>query len=432
AAQSTQPEDVFVDLFREVFGLEKAQMLVHEFPYRDFLGNHRFVDYALKTTDSQVAFEIDGPDHYNAELHQGLGPFVAKYEDDLLRQNSLVSDRWRVFRWTDRQLIENPEFVKEQLTLFLAGIPGLMEFDDFLPKQQGDILELRAHQKDALEWLERIRAEGKTIALLQHATGTGKTVVAIADAKAFNSRTLYLAHRKDLVAQTRRRFRQFWLESKPGLWLGRIRENPGEHQVLCASVQSFADSLADFSPESFGYVIIDEAHHALELGDRTYFYFSRQRVPEIRSALGVPEVTPETIKKLFFDFVDEMDMAASYKPVLLLAFLDSANGSGRARMADVVARFRAFYEERAKVGLAVERGTMRMSRVAEMSDSDILNVIVSMPLRKYQQRRYIEYSRDVAWLQFNRDLWKQCSGADLEHVRQLCHRSIERYYARLA
>jgi hypothetical protein len=44
SASSTQTEDIFVDLFREVFGLEKAQKLVHEFPYRDFLGNHRFVD----------------------------------------------------------------------------------------------------------------------------------------------------------------------------------------------------------------------------------------------------------------------------------------------------------------------------------------------------------------------------------------------------
>lgn len=262
AASSTQPGDIFVDLFREVFGLEKAQMLVHEFPYRDFLGTTRFVDYALKTTDSQVAFEIDGPDHYNAALHPGLDAFVAKIEDDLLRQNSLISDRWKVFRWTDRQLLKNPEFVKEQLSLFLAGIPGLLEFDEFLPKQHGEVLELRAHQKDARDWLDRIRQEGKTIALLQHATGTGKTVVAIADAKSVNGRTLYLAHRKDLVTQSRRRFRQFWPESKPGTWLGKTRDNPGEHQVLCASVQGLADDLTEFSPESFDYIIVDEAHHA--------------------------------------------------------------------------------------------------------------------------------------------------------------------------
>ena len=54
AAYSSRPEDIFVDLFREVFGMEKAQMLAHEFPYRDFLGNTRFIDYALKTTLTQI------------------------------------------------------------------------------------------------------------------------------------------------------------------------------------------------------------------------------------------------------------------------------------------------------------------------------------------------------------------------------------------
>jgi hypothetical protein len=83
---------------------------------------------------------------------------------------------------------------------------------------------------------------------------------------------------------------------------------------------------------------------------------------------------------------------------------------------DVVARFRVFYEQRAHAGLKVERETMRMARVLEMSDADVQNLIVSMPLRKFQQRRYLEYARDLAWLRFNPDLWKQCSDADLAHV----------------
>ena len=57
-------------------------MLVHGFPYRDFLGQSRFIDYALKTTGHQVAFEIDGPDHDNAGLHAGLAAFVAGFEEE--------------------------------------------------------------------------------------------------------------------------------------------------------------------------------------------------------------------------------------------------------------------------------------------------------------------------------------------------------------
>ena len=47
----------------------------------------------------------------------------------------------------------------------------------FLPKQLGAVLELREHQKDARNWLNEIRSEGKTIALLNLATGVGKTVI---------------------------------------------------------------------------------------------------------------------------------------------------------------------------------------------------------------------------------------------------------------
>jgi hypothetical protein len=39
-----------------------------------------------------------------------------------------------------------------------------------------------------------------------------------------------------------------------------------------------------------------------------------------------------------------------------------------------------------------------------------------MPLRKFQQRRYLDYSRDVAWIQFNPDRWKQLTTDDLDHI----------------
>ena len=172
--------------------------------------------------------------------------------------------------------------------------------------------------------------------------------------------------------------------------------------------------------------------HRLQLGEREYLYFSRERIPEIRRLLKLPEVTDETIKKLFFDFVEEMDMSASYKPVLMLSFLDAANPRGRARVGDVVSRFRGFYEKRAQDGLPVEQPKARMFRVAEMTDAAVQNVIVTMPLRKFQQRRYLDYGRDVAWVQFNPSLWRQLSESDLERVRKICRASIERYYLRLA
>jgi hypothetical protein len=129
---SSLPEDAFTVLFSQVFGLEKTLLLSPEYPVEDIYGSSRFIDYALRTTDERVAFEIDG-----LVWHAPTAIPVEKCEDDLLRQNSLVHQGWRVFRWTDRQITQEPELVKEQLALFLERIPGLLSFDEFLPKQRG-------------------------------------------------------------------------------------------------------------------------------------------------------------------------------------------------------------------------------------------------------------------------------------------------------
>ena len=150
--------------------------------------------------------------------------------------------------------------VKDQLTLFLGSIPGLLSFDEFLPKQTGEVVELRQHQKDALESLEQMRADRKTISLLTHAQGAGKTVVAISDAKRLGGRTLFVAHRRELVTQAYDSLRDLWPEATAGLFMGDVRDY--EDHNIAASIQSIADRLEDFPPTAFKYLIVDEAHHA--------------------------------------------------------------------------------------------------------------------------------------------------------------------------
>ena len=65
--------------------------------------------------ESAGTFEIDGLSWHVP----GVIP-VEKYEDDLLRQNSLIHQGWRVFRWTDRQIAHEPERVKEQLARYFT------------------------------------------------------------------------------------------------------------------------------------------------------------------------------------------------------------------------------------------------------------------------------------------------------------------------
>ena len=128
------------------------------------------------------------------------------------------------------------------------------------PPQQGKIFELREHQEEALENLAKMREEGKTIALVQGATGSGKSAIGVLDAKSVGKRTLFLAHTKELVEQGASNFEKLWSE----VTVGRFYENfhDTDTQIVCASIQSIIRNLDLFKPDDFDYLIIDECHHA--------------------------------------------------------------------------------------------------------------------------------------------------------------------------
>lgn len=220
----------------------------------DIYGGHRTIDFAVKVPDGKIAIEVDGN-----TWHQPGKVSQDKYHDDLLKQNSMVFEGWQVYRWTSAQLEKNPDRVKDELVTFLGRSPIFQYIEDALPPQQGATLELMDHQEEALANLAQMRSEHKSIALLFHATGTGKTVTAVSDAKAYGKRTLFLVHRHELVEQAMNTFKRIWPEVSVGRYEGGMHNS--DAYVVCATIQSVAQNLDDFKPDDFGYLVIDECHH---------------------------------------------------------------------------------------------------------------------------------------------------------------------------
>ena len=183
-----------------------------------------------------------------------------KHYGDLTKQNSMIHLGWAVYRWPVKMMREQPERVKDELRIFLGTDPMMREIADYLPVQRGKTFALKEHQQEALSKLKEMRERKETIALLYHATGTGKTVTAVTDAKRMGGRTLYIAHTKDLITQTADTFGMIWPEAEVGLFVEGKREITA--QVVCASVQSVALNMDLFLPDTFDYIIVDEAHHA--------------------------------------------------------------------------------------------------------------------------------------------------------------------------
>ena len=260
AASGSSAEDLFIELFADTFGAEKAGYLYSQYHFYDIYQNDRFADFFLESGNRKIAIEIDDEASHNPSVVSRN-----KFYDDLLKQNSMVYLGWDVFRWAVKQMQVQPDTVKDELRVFVGSDTVFREVEDYLPVQRGKALqgfdlELKEHQKQALRSLEEMRAKHETIALLYHATGTGKTVTAVTDAKKCGGRTLFLAHTVELVEQAAKTFKELWKTVNVGRYVDSIKQ-PNAY-VLCGSIQSVALNLDRFKPDDFDYLIIDEAHHA--------------------------------------------------------------------------------------------------------------------------------------------------------------------------
>ena len=128
-------------------------------------------------------------------------------------------------------------------------------------------MELRPYQAEARQAVHAEWDAGRSRTLLVLPTGTGKTVVFAAvaeDCVRAGQRVLVLAHRGELLAQAADK-----IHTATGL---RCALEQAEHsslgsplRITVGSVQTLGQPkrLERFDPGHFGYIIIDEAHHAV-------------------------------------------------------------------------------------------------------------------------------------------------------------------------
>jgi superfamily II DNA or RNA helicase len=126
---------------------------------------------------------------------------------------------------------------------------------------------LRPFQEALLEAIERSRDDGHHRNLLVAATGTGKTVMAAVDYSRLcrelpRARLLFVAHRREILEQSRERFRVALSDPTFGeVWVD--GQTPSEFNHVFASIQSLSRrGLEHLAPDHFDVVIVDEFHHA--------------------------------------------------------------------------------------------------------------------------------------------------------------------------
>ena len=299
-----------MQLFCEAFGPEKTENLQVQYPFVDIYGRHRYIDFALESPESKIAIEIDGETYHNpSKVSEN------KYADDLLKQNSLIYDNWKVYRWIYSQLEKQPEKVKDELITFLGTSPMFKAFEADLPVQMGQTIEFLYNETEATENLQKMRENGKTIALLYHATGVGKTITAATDAKAVGGRTLFLVNALKLASQAKETFAKVWPEATLGEYTGSQKDMT--QTVIFATVQSISKDLEKFSPTDFDYLIVDECHHAAANTYQKIFTYFHPKF--ILGLTATPERSDgEDMLELFQNVAHKMDLKTAVERGVLV------------------------------------------------------------------------------------------------------------------
>lgn len=162
-------------------------------------------------------------------------PFLAAY-----------TERWRAARAASLAP-PTPEGVAEEAA-------------DYVPAPTPTVI-----QQEALQLLAGQRSQGVERALVVAATGVGKTLLAAFDAyKAGAQSILFVAHRKDIVAQAAREFARVFggsFDAEVRIDGAQTREPAGG--AVFVTIQSLSGAGGkDLRGRSWDYVVVDEFHHA--------------------------------------------------------------------------------------------------------------------------------------------------------------------------
>lgn len=243
------------EVFYSYAGEDGLNYLDVQTPFEDFEYRKRKLDFTIRTNRYKYVIEIDGYS-YHAE---GAYRVTKEYFDDLInKQNDLIINDWQLIRFSYNQITTNPQECISVLRRLFKKDPQLNPY--YLSKS-GEIIPTFP-QKNALESIEFNRNLGINKGISVLPTGMGKTILVALDAKRKKGRTLFIAHKNDILKDAFDKFEKVWPEASKGFF--NSDEKNTDADVIFASKDSlYRDGNIDlFGTEDFEMIIIDEVHHS--------------------------------------------------------------------------------------------------------------------------------------------------------------------------
>ena len=166
-------------------------------------------------------------------------------------------------------------------------------------------------------------------------------------------------------------------------------------------------------------------------GNKKIHLFSPQDVERFRVEMDIPVHNDDTIKDDFFDFLEERDYSLSYKMPFLLSFIKHMNSVGDADIEDVLTDYIAFYQDRIRRGLQVDRSTCPYNAETLKDRKMIKNNMLTNPFEKFERKRFLYHSKDLGVISMNHALLSRMEVADFERVKAQMQEDLRHYYRKM-
>lgn len=144
-------------------------------------------------------------------------------------------------------------------------MPDLKTVTNWVKENTPDSFEQRLYQQEVWQALWNARAKGEKRALIQLATGLGKTSIAVVDVKHYlvkegGKRILFVSHTGDITKQAKKSFESIYPDLNT-FRLHSARNKFKEATVTFATFQYLFNNLDNIKDDYYDYIIYDETHH---------------------------------------------------------------------------------------------------------------------------------------------------------------------------
>lgn len=124
--------------------------------------------------------------------------------------------------------------------------------------------------------------------------------------------------------------------------------------------------------------------------------------------------------------IARMDMNYSYKPVFILAMLQSCDKNGRAKIEDIVSCFRKFYQQRREKGLIIEKPKSIYCK-EKIDDAEIRRNILAYPFKRFELMSLMHHSKTLGMIEIDAAVWKKLGKEEIVRVIDVCNQNIVDY-----